>query len=339
MDFSNCRNDDFHTYSGRNEKTQIIYNDKSYMVKYREKDHGKDVYCDFSEDIACKIFKSLGFETQNTILGELNGRDCVACENFLKDNEVLQEFSNFTNSSAYATDKRYTFETIINTIENHPNIFNKEEVKEKFWKMYVVDSFLGNFDRHGGNWGFVVNAKEKYSKFAPIYDCGSCLYPQMSDKEMDKVLNNRNEIEKRIYEFPLPQIMRTDDNNKKTSYAETINSLNYEGCNKAVEWFVKNVDFEKIDEIINNTEKISNKRKKFYSTMLKERFNYIIKPAYEKMLEQNKDKSEIENKEEIISNNRKEMLAYREQMSVFEQKLNLADKEFEKKIPNLKNKE
>ena len=57
------------------------------------------------------------------------------------------------------------------------------------------------------------------------------------------------------------------------------------------------------------------------------------------MLEQNKDKSEIENKEEIISNNRKEMLAYREQMSVFEQKLNLADKEFEKKIPNLKNKE
>ena len=165
------------------------------------------------------------------------------------------------------------------------------------------------------------------------------LYPQMSDKEMDKVLNNRNEIEKRIYEFPLPQIMRTDDNNKKTSYAETINSLNYEGCNKAVEWFVKNVDFEKIDEIINNTEKISNKRKKFYSTMLKERFNYIIKPAYEKMLEQNKDKSEIENKEEIISNNRKEMLAYREQMSVFEQKLNLADKEFEKKIPNLKNKE
>lgn len=205
--------------------------------------------------IACKIFKSLGFETQNTILGELNGRDCVACENFLKENEVLQEFSNFTNSSAYATDKRYTFETIINTIENHPNIFNKEEVKEKFWKMYVVDSFLGNFDRHGGNWGFVVNAKEKYSKFAPIYDCGSCLYPQMSDKEMDKVLNNRNEIEKRIYEFPLPQIMRTDDNNKKTSYAETINSLNYEGCNKAVEWFVKNVDFEKIDEIINNTEK------------------------------------------------------------------------------------
>ena len=39
--------------------------------------------------------------------------------------------------------------------------------------------------------------------------------------------------------------MRTDDNSKKTSYAETINSLNYEGCNKAVEWFVKTIDFEK----------------------------------------------------------------------------------------------
>ena len=102
------------------------------MVKYREKDHGKDVYCDFSKDIACKIFKSLGFETQNTILGELNGRDCVACENFLKDNEVLQEFSNFTNSSAYATDKRYTFETIINTIENEWQV--EVEVNEVFYE-------------------------------------------------------------------------------------------------------------------------------------------------------------------------------------------------------------
>lgn len=215
MDFSNCKNDDFHTYSGRNEKTQIIYNNKSYLVKYREKDHEKDVFCDFSEYISCKIFQSFGFETQNVILGEINGRDCVACENFLKYNEVLHEFSNFTNSSAYASDKRYSFEKILNIIENHPNIFNKEDVKEKFWKMYVLDSFLGNFDRDGSNWGFVVNAKEKYSKFSPIYDCGSCLYPQMSDKEMDKILNDRKEIEARIFLFPASQIMRDDDNTKK----------------------------------------------------------------------------------------------------------------------------
>ena len=81
--------------------------------------------------------------------------------------------------------------------------------------MYVLDSFLGNFDRHGGNWGFVVNAKEKYSKFSPIYDCGSCLYPQMSDKEMDKILNDKKEIEARIFLFAASQIMRDDDNTKK----------------------------------------------------------------------------------------------------------------------------
>lgn len=37
MDFSNCKNDDFHTYSGKSKKTQIIYNNKSYLVKYRKK--------------------------------------------------------------------------------------------------------------------------------------------------------------------------------------------------------------------------------------------------------------------------------------------------------------
>ena len=73
--------------------------------------------------------------------------------------------------------------------------------------------------------------------------------------------------------------------------------------------------------------------------MLKERFNYIIKPAYEKILERNRDNKEIENEEEIISNNSKEILAYREQLNVFNEKLNMADKEFEKKIANFKNKE
>lgn len=43
MDFSNCKNDDFHTYSGKNEKTQIIYNNiayKSYIdMKKKELDN------------------------------------------------------------------------------------------------------------------------------------------------------------------------------------------------------------------------------------------------------------------------------------------------------------
>lgn len=259
MDFSNCKNDDFHTYSGKSKKTQIIYNNKSYLIKYRKKENGKDIFFDFSEYISCKIFESFGLETQNVILGEIKGKDCVACQNFLKDNEVLQEFSNFINNSAYG--KEYSFEKILNTIDTHPNIFNKENIKEKFWKMYILDSFLGNSNRSNSNWGFVVNAKEKYSKFSPIYSCGFCLYPQISDKEIDKILGNKKEIETNILLFPASKIMKDNDNTKNSNYAQTINSLNYNGCNNAIKWFVNNLNFQKIDNIINNTEKLSNKRK------------------------------------------------------------------------------
>lgn len=210
------------------------------------------------------------------------------CQNFLKDNEVLQEFSNFINNSAYG--KEYSFEKILNTIDTHPNIFNKEDVKEKFWKMYILDSFLGNSNRSSSNWGFVVNAKEKYSKFSPIYSCGFCLYPQISDKEIDKILGNKKEIETNILLFPASKIMKDNDNTKNSNYAQTINSLNYNGCNNAIKWFVNNLNFQEIDNIINKTEKISNKRKKFYSIILRERFNYIIKPAYEKLKILNEEK-------------------------------------------------
>lgn len=288
MDFSNCKNDDFHTYSGKSKKTQIIYNNKSYLVKYRKKENGKDIFFDFSEYISCKIFESFGLETQNVILGEIKGKDCVACQNFLKDNEVLQEFSNFINNSAYG--KEYSFEKILNTIDTHPNIFNKEDVKEKFWKMYILDSFLGNSNRSSSNWGFVVSAKQKYSKFSPIYSCGFCLYPQISDKEIDKILGDKKELETNILLFPASKIMKDNDNTQNSNYAQTINSLNYEGCNNAIKWFVNNLNFQKIDNIINNTVKLSNKRKKFYSIILRERFNYIIKPAYEKLNKLNEEK-------------------------------------------------
>ena len=53
---------------------------------------------------------------------------------------------------------------------------------------------LGNFDRHNGNWGFLVNEKEGLIKLAPVYDCGSCLYPQLDEKKMAYVLSNPEEI-------------------------------------------------------------------------------------------------------------------------------------------------
>ena len=66
-------------------------------------------------------------------------------------------------------------------------MINSTEVKEKFWDMFVVDSLIGNTDRHNGNWGFLLNKKNGEISFASIYDCGSCLNPMLEDVELENI--------------------------------------------------------------------------------------------------------------------------------------------------------
>ena len=47
--------------------------------------------------------------------------------------------------------------------------------RKSFGILFIIDSLIGNTDRHNGNWGFLVNKKTGQVTFSPIYDCGSCL--------------------------------------------------------------------------------------------------------------------------------------------------------------------
>ena len=56
-----------------------------------------------------------------------------------------------------------------------------------------MDALIGNWDRHNGNWGFLYNAHTDEMELAPVYDCGSSLYPQADEKIMEMVLSDENE--------------------------------------------------------------------------------------------------------------------------------------------------
>ena len=58
---------------------------------------------------------------------------------------------------------------------------NVEETIDRFWDMFIVDALIGNFDRHGGNWGFIK--KDNQYRIAPVYDNGSSLYPKLNTDE------------------------------------------------------------------------------------------------------------------------------------------------------------
>ena len=135
-----------------------------------------------------------------------------------------------------------------------------------FWDMFIIDAYIGNFDRHGSNWGFIKNLSSDTYCLAPVFDNGSCLFPRVTNNdEMLNIMNNESEISERVYKFPTSQGKL---NGKKSSYFEITNSLNFPECNKALSRFCEKLDSGKIDSIINETPFISDINKDFYKLML-----------------------------------------------------------------------
>ena len=235
IDFSNAT-EEFNNYKGSEKKKTLIYNGKKYLVKFpdpiREKNKNISYINNaFSEYIGSNIFKMIGFETQNTILGKYNynGKEKIvcACEDFTSDDSELFEFEGLALSTN--PDKKIDTELsdIIDVIEECKMI-NSSDTKLKFWKMFVVDALIGNTDRHNGNWGFLVNKKTKKVTFAPIYDCGSCLNPMIEDKEIESL----NDTELKNLAINCYSCLKEDG--KKINYMAYIKGMNNEDCNNAV---------------------------------------------------------------------------------------------------------
>ena len=91
-----------------------------------------------------------------------------------------------------------------------------------FWDIFIVDALIGNWDRHNGNWGFLYEVDTDTMTLAPIYDCGSCLFPQADAEIMQAVLDSQDERNLRIFQIPLSGIKL---NNRKINYRDFIFSL------------------------------------------------------------------------------------------------------------------
>lgn len=148
--------------------------------------------------------------------------------------------------------------------------------------MFIVDTLVGNFDRHNGNWGFLIDGKHQKVEIAPIYDCGSCLYPQLTDARIAEILNNETELEARVYTFPTSSIK---ENDVKLNYYRYISSLKNEDCNQALVRVSPLIDLAKINQIIDTTPSISTIRKEFYKKIIEQRYYKILKYSFDLLQE------------------------------------------------------
>ena len=283
IDFTNAI-EEFNNYKGSEKKKTLIYNNKKYLVKFpdpiREKNKNISYINNaYSEYIGSNIFKLTGFETQNTILGEYeynNKKKIVcACEDFTNKENILYEFENIALSTNPDKKIGTDLNDIMEVIEQNKMI-ETYETKKNFWNMFIIDSLIGNTDRHNGNWGFLLNTNTNEVKFSPIYDCGSCLNPILEDNN----LINISETELKNVAINCYSCIK--DNGKKINYMTFISKMKNNECNDAIIRIFKKINIEKIKDFIDNIECISIPRKNFYKKILNLRYN-IIKDTYKKL--------------------------------------------------------
>ena len=265
-------------FSGAEKKFEIIIDGHRYIVKFQKNSEVGLTYNYVSEYLGSHIFQSIGIPVQETFLGTYDGKNVVVMKNFLEPEDALVAF-NGVGESSLERDKelyQYTYEDITAMLTENMKSTNVTETIERFWDMFIVDALIGNFDRHGGNWGF-IKRDNKY-RIAPVYDNGSSLYPKLNtDEKIAEVLASQEEIDKRIYQFPTSHIKVK---NGKSSYFEVISSLQFEACNEALKRIVPRIDLERINRIIDEIEEISELRKQFYKTMLQQRYEKILMYSY-----------------------------------------------------------
>ena len=288
-------------YAGANgNKISVIYDGEQYMLKFpsqakQNKDMSYSNSC-FSEYLGCQIYESIGIPVQKTLLGTytVKGRKkiVVACKDFTSPGIVLQDFASLKNQMIDSERNGYGTELsdILYTFEEQTAI-DPVTLSTRFWDMFIVDAFIGNWDRHNGNWGFLYNTETDEMTLAPVFDCGSSLYPQADPEIMKAVLTDEAERNQRIYNIPTSAITI---NNKKIRYFEFISSLENEDCNRALCRIVPRICMSEIGSMIDSTPFISDLQKQFYKTMLTERKTKILEYSLEK----------LKNRERMVSRHR-----------------------------------
>jgi hypothetical protein len=223
----------------------------------------------------------LGMNVQRTFLGTYEGRNVVALEDFITAGQQFVPFNEVGDSSLEHDREtyQYSYADVMRMLQENTKLTKIPETINQFWRIYIIDALLGNFDRHGANWGFIKESN-RYT-LAPVFDNGSCLFPRIhTDEACLEILRDEHEVNKRVFLFPTSQIKL---DNMKSSYFEVIHSLQFPECNTALLDIVGKMDMQRIAIFIDSIEQISEIQKRFYRTILQVRFEKILEASYKKL--------------------------------------------------------
>jgi len=279
IDFTYCPRVVGRAYNGANgKKIAVSYLGAVWILKFpadvhdRPKDQSYSNSC-ISEHLGSTIYRMLGIPAQETLLGiHVNGREKLvcACKDFTTPGIRLHDFCSIKNTVLEGESGGTVTELsdVLSTIEQQ-SFMDPAEVLHRFWQMFVVDAWLGNFDRHNGNWGFLVNELTGATQLAPVFDCGSCLLPQADERIMQLCLDDEREMNARIFTFPASMLKL---NGKKISYYDFLHSDQQPAMLLAVrEQLQPKIADLNVSNLIADTPYLSDIQQRFYTAYLNNR--------------------------------------------------------------------
>ena len=293
-DISQWKNDIFADYGGSDRKRGLISPEGNrYLIKYAETHTRKNdldtsyVNNVLAEYLSSHILQICGYNVHETILASYKGELVVGCKNFTSRDEKLIEFGRFLRKhyDSGELDRVPDIEQIRHVLWTDEMLSPyAEKLWHSYWCRFIGDALVGNFDRHMGNFGYLVS--EAGLGLAPIYDNGSTLFPALSEHGMDEVLSDEREILKRTLLFPKAALTV---NREKVRYYDMLASDYVPELSEAVCTVVPCIarKMPEISAFIDAQDCLSEMRKSFYKTMLSSRFDYILSPAYERCLSRN----------------------------------------------------
>lgn len=290
IDFTSCEQNPYKVYGGANgSKLGILYEGAPYMLKFpAETRFSKEMsYSNgtVSEYISCHVYQLLGILVQDTLLGTYTHKGkqkiVVACKDLEQDGYRLKDFASLKNTIIDSARGGYGTELseILLAIDEQ-QLVSPLALKKFFWDMFVVDALLGNFDRHNGNWGFLINEELRDVRISPVFDCGSCLFPEMDEKLMQRVMEDTSELEHRLYVMPKSAVMQND---KKIGYFDYLRSGQNADCTASLMDIASRIDEAAMNAVIDETPLITETEKAFYKFMLKQRNERILQKAVQEI--------------------------------------------------------
>ena len=280
-------------------KMGITCNGRDYLLKFPgnlKEQQMKNINLSYSNSPVCeyigsKIYELIGISVHRTTLGFRNNKIVVACEDFLEDRDRLYEFDkikvtfepNFLDSNGNETNgSGVDLYEILMTIREHPFLQDVPGVTEHFWNMFVIDALIGNTDRNNSNWGIILR-ENGAKEIAPVYDNGNCLNSKWDDVKMQEVLEDEKKLEAETYKA---RRCIYELHGKKINPYYLIEGMEYKECCEAVKRLTSRMEdcISQIYRLIEDIPVLSRVQKQFYSVIIKERYEKVFIPVYQRLM-------------------------------------------------------